>query len=87
MPNADHRIGFGIVFVFIILFTSAILLFDHMNLQVVKFNGFNKAVLTEAGSVVALEFVDVGIQPDWLAQIKFLTDLFYGLKDHCCTGQ
>ena len=58
-----------------------------MNLQVVKFNGFNKAVLTEAGPVVALKFVDLGIQPNRLAQIKFLTDLFYGLKDHCCAGQ
>jgi len=39
----------------------------HMNLQIIKIDGFDEAVFGEARFVVALEVFDVGVEPDGLA--------------------
>ena len=41
-----------------------------MNFQIVKINGFDKAVFAKSGSCDALELFDVGIEPDRLAEIQ-----------------
>ncbi len=58
-----------------------LIFFDYVNFQIVKINGFNEIILTEAGLRMAFEFVDGGIQPDRLSKIKLITDLVYCGKD------
>ena len=41
--------------------------FNHLNLQIIKLNLLNKAVLAEPGFIVALKVCDIGIQPNGLA--------------------
>ena len=62
------------------------LFFDHMDLQIIEINGFDKAVLRKACLVMEFEVSDIGIQPDRLAKIKSRTDLFQRLKNHGRAG-
>lgn len=59
----------------------ASLFLNDLNFQIIKINLFNEAVLAEPCPVMALEFTDVGIQPDGLFQIQCIADLFQALKN------
>lgn len=48
---------------------------------------FNKLILSKTGFGVKLEIVDIRIQPDRFAQIKFITDIIKGLKYHLGPGK
>ena len=63
------------------------LFFDDLYLQIVKFNMFNKLILSKTGLGVKLEIVDVGVQPDRFAQIKFIADVIKRLKHHLGPGK
>ena len=41
--------------------------FDHLDLQIIKFDMFNKLILSKTGFGVKLEIVDIRIQPDRFA--------------------
>ena len=60
--------------------------FNHMYLQKIKVDVLDKAVPAETSSGNAFEFCNIGIQPDWLAQIQLLADSFQCLKDHRRSG-
>lgn len=57
------------------------ILFDHMNLQIIKINIFNKIILCEPGLVVTFKILNIGIQPDRLAEVKLITYFIEGMKD------
>ena len=56
------------------------LLFDHMDLQVIKIDLLDEAVPCEPGLIVELKVFYIGIQPDGLAQVKFAADLIQSRK-------
>ena len=62
------------------------LLFDHMDLQVIKIDLLDEAVPCEPGLIVELKVFYIGIQPDGLPQVKFAADLIQSLKDHGSAG-
>ena len=41
--------------------------FDHLDLQIIKFDMFNKLILSKTGFGVKLEIVDIRVQPDRFA--------------------
>lgn len=57
------------------------ILFDHVNLQIIKINAFNKIILCEPGLVVPLKILDIGIQPDRFAEVKLIAYFVEGMKD------
>ena len=59
---------------------------DDMQLQKIKFNFFNKIILTKLGRTVLLEFPDIGIQPDGFPKIKLQTDLIQCMEDLVSSG-
>lgn len=61
-------------------------LFDHLDLQEIEGDFFDKAILPEACPAQAFEFGDVGIQPDGLAQVKFITDIVQSMKNFVSAG-
>ena len=61
-------------------------LFDHLDLQEIEGDFFDKAVLPETSPAKALEFGNVGIQPDGLAQVKFITDVIQSMKNFVSAG-
>ncbi len=61
--------------------------FNYLQFQKIKRDSFDKAILGKPGFGNSLEFRNIGIQPDGLTQIKFVTDVVQSLKDHGSTGQ
>ena len=57
-----------------------------MNLQIIKINGVYEIILGKPCLVVALEFFDVRVQPDWFAQVKFIADGVQSVEDLMCPG-
>lgn len=53
---------------------------NHMNLQVVKFHGFYKIVLCEAGFFMTLKIRYIFVKPDRFAQIELTADFVQGVK-------
>lgn len=51
-----------------------------MDFEVVKVNGIYEIILIEPCFAVPLEFFDGRVKPDWLAQIKFIADIFKGAE-------
>ena len=45
-----------------------------------------KAVLVESCFGMPFEFVDIDIQPDWFAKIKFVADFIQSIKNLVCSG-
>lgn len=60
--------------------------FDHLDLQIIKFNMFNKAVLAESCSGMALEIRHIAVQPDRIFQVKIIADLLQCTEDLVCSG-
>ena len=60
--------------------------FNYLQFQKIKRDSFDKAILGKPGFGNSLEFRNIGIQPDGLTQIKFVTDVVQSLKDHGSTG-
>lgn len=58
------------------------LFFDHLNLQIIKIDGFDKTVAGKPGFIMELKIFDVGIQPDRAAKIKFMADFIQRLEYH-----
>ena len=56
------------------------LLIQYLNLQIIKINLLNKAVLRETSLIIPLELPYILIQPDGLFQIKLQTDLLQSVK-------
>ena len=65
---------------------SRLIFLDDMQLQKIKFNFFNKIILTKLGRTVLLEFPDIGIQPDGFPEIKLQTDLIQCMEDLVSSG-
>lgn len=63
-----------------------VLFFDHMDLQIIKVDGFNETVLRKACFIMEFEVSYIGVQPYGLAQIEFAADLVQGFKDHGRAG-
>lgn len=63
-----------------------LIFFDHMDLQIIKFDLFNEIILIKPGFVVPLEFCNGGIQPDGFSEIELVTDFVQCPKDLVCTG-
>ena len=61
--------------------------FDYLDLQIIKFNMFNKLILSKTGFGVKLEIMDIGVQPDRFASIKFIADIIERLKYHLGPGK
>ena len=62
------------------------LLFNHLDFQKIKINGIHEAVLVESRFGMPFEFVDIDIQPDRFAEIKFVADLIQSIKNLVCSG-
>ena len=62
------------------------ILFDYLDFQKVKLTLFTEAVLMKSGLGAALKLSDIGIQPDGISQIKFITDLLQCMKNLVGTG-
>ena len=60
--------------------------FNHLNFQIVEINLFNETVLPEPRFVSLLEFTDRGVQPDWVPQIHFITNLLQTVEYLVCAG-
>lgn len=52
-----------------------------MEFQIVKIDGFYKAVLTESCLCVTLKIPDVGIEPDRFSEIKLRADFIKCVKN------
>ena len=57
-----------------------------MNLQIIKINGIYKIILIESCLVMSFEFINIMIQPDWLAKIEFITDRVQSIEDLMRSG-
>ena len=53
---------------------------QYLNLQIIKIDLFNKAVLRKPRLIIPLKLPDILIQPNRLFQIKFQTDLLQRIK-------
>ena len=62
------------------------LFFDHLDFQKIKINGIHKAVLVESRFGMPFEFVDIDIQPDWFAEIKFIAYLIQSIENLVGSG-
>lgn len=51
-----------------------LILFDHMDFQVIEINAVDKIVLGKSGTVMAFEVLDGFLQPDRLAQVECIAD-------------
>lgn len=58
------------------LFFVQFLFFNHLDLQIIKFNRLHKVILTESGLGMKLEVPDIRIQPDGRTEVELVTDLF-----------
>ena len=54
--------------------SSLFLFFNHLDFQKIKINRIHETVLIESRFGMPLEFVDIHIQPDRFAEIKFIAD-------------
>lgn len=54
--------------------------FDDMEFQIIEVDVIYKAVRAKAGLCVALELLDIGVQPDGPAQVKGMADLIQRMK-------
>ena len=61
-------------------------LIQYLNLQIIKINLFNKAVLRKPRLIIPLKLPDILIQPNRLFQIKLQTDLLQSVKYPMSTG-
>ena len=52
-----------------------------MNFQKIKGNFFDKIILGKTGLIMPFKFTDIGVQPDWLGQIKNEAGICHSLKD------
>ena len=57
-----------------------------MNLQIIEINRIYKVILIESCLIVSLEFINIMIQPDWLAEIELITDRIQRIKNLVCSG-
>ena len=57
-----------------------------MNFQIVKFNRIYEVILMKSCFCMSFEFINIGIQPDWIAQIKFMADFVNRMKNFVCAG-
>ena len=57
-----------------------------MNFQIVKFNRIYEVILMKSCLCMSFEFINIGIQPDWIAQIKFMADFVNCMKNLVCAG-
>ena len=66
--------------------SSLFLFFNHLDFQKIKIDRIHKAVLVESCFGMPFEFVDIDIQPDWFAKIKFVADFIQSIKNLVCSG-
>ena len=57
-----------------------------MNLKIIKINRVYKIILIKSGLIVSFEFINIMIQPDWLAQVEFITDRIQCVEYFMCSG-
>lgn len=62
------------------------LFFYNLYFQVVEFDGIYEVVASESCFVMSLEFFDVVVEPDWLAQVEFVANLIECMKYFMCSG-
>ena len=43
-----------------------------MNLKIIEINAFDKVILCETGLVISFEILDIGVQPDWFAEVELI---------------
>lgn len=63
---------------------NSLILFDHMNLQIVKINVLHKGIPGKSCFGMPLEILDIGVQPDRLAQVEFHADVMQCTKNLVC---
>ena len=61
--------------------SSLFLFFNHLDFQKIKINRIHETVLIESRFGMPLEFVDIHIQPDRFAEIKFIADLIQSIEN------
>lgn len=54
--------------------------FYYMNLEVVKVDGIDKVILIKSRFAVPLKFFNGRVEPDWLAKVKLIADIFKGAE-------
>lgn len=57
-----------------------------MDFQIIKINSLNKIILGKTCLVMALEVLNGGIEPDWLAEIKTIAYFIQGMENLVCSG-
>ena len=57
-----------------------------MDFEVVEVNRIDEIILIESCLGMTLEFVDCGIQPNWFAEIEFVTDSIQSVENLVCSG-
>lgn len=62
------------------------LLLNNMNFQIIKINRIYKVILIEPCLVMFFEFLNIMIQPDWLAKIEFIADRVQSIEDLMRSG-
>ena len=60
---------------------TSLILLNNMDFQIIKVDGFYKAVLIKPCFVPVLKFFNVVFQPDWVAQIE-LTAYFFQTAEY-----
>lgn len=63
-----------------------LILFNDLDLQIIKLNGFYKIILIKSCFAVAFEFSYGLIQPDGLAQVKLIANFVKGPENLVGTG-
>lgn len=58
-----------------------LILFDHMDLQIIKVNLLDEIILIKTHFGVAFKLRNGGVQPDWLAKVKLITDFIQSTEN------
>lgn len=58
-----------------------VILFNYLDLQIIKINLLYKIILIKSGFSMFLKMSDCRFQPDWVSQIHFITDTFQTTKN------
>lgn len=62
-------------------YRPSLIFFDHMDLQIIKVNLLDEIILIKMRFGVAFKLRNGGIQPDWLAKVKLITDFIQSAKN------
>ena len=65
---------------------SMLVFFNNLNFKIIEIQNFNKIILRKAHFRKSLKILDVGIQPYWRWQIKFMTDIVQSVKYFLCAA-